>query len=119
MFEVTGFTKFAEEDVYSQGCLPNTASFSGDKTMRFQASTLDDLIKALMEFCGVDHRDSVQLDACDEDGRIDVQLLETGEGYAASQSDIEAWRNGERRLWSVDYTFRVEQVERRIVALAA
>ena len=118
MFEVNGWTKYAEEDVFAEGCVGRGASF-GDNNMRFQGSTLQDLIKSLMEFTGVDHEDCVVLDACDEEGRIDIQLFETAEGNAASYSDIEKWRDGELRLWLVDYTFRVEQVERRRVALAA
>ena len=118
MFEVNGWTKHAEEDTYENGCI-GKSSFSDDRFMRFTGHTVNDLISALMEFTGVNDRDAVLLDACDEEGRIDIQLLETAEGYAASHSDIEKWRNGELRLWLVDYTFRVEQVERRRVALAA
>lgn len=118
MFEVNGWMKFVEEDVFAQGCVGQTRCY-GDNSMRFKAASLDGLIKALMEFTGTDDRENVMLDACDEEGRIDIQILENDDGCAASKAEIEKWRDGKCRLWLADYSFRVEQVERRTVALAA
>ena len=119
MLEVNGFIKITEQDVFAEGCLPETGSVYHDNVLRFKAATIDDLVKALMEFTGCNDRESVLLDACDDQGRIDIQIMETEEGYAASKNDIAQWREGNRCLWLAIYTFQVEQVERKTISLAA
>lgn len=119
MFEVNGWSKFVEEDIFAEGCIPETSCYYSDKTMRFQASTVDDLIKSVMEFVGCANRAEVELDACDEAGRIDIQMLESDEGNPASPREIEQWRAGNCRLWLANYTFYAEFVDRHPVTLAA
>lgn len=118
-YEVTGFIKFAEEDSFENGCLPETSRCMVDKSMRFVGATKEDLIAALMEFVGCKDKGSVLLDACDEIGRVDIQVMETDEGHTAGDRDIEYWRANMQRLWLCDYSFRVEQVERVTVSMAA
>lgn len=118
MFEANGWVKFVEEDTYANGCVGKPQCVS-DRQMRFSGHTLDDLISALMEFTGVETRDALLLDACDEEGRLDIQVYETEEGYPALKRDIEKWKEGERRLWLAEYSFKIERVERHLVRLAA
>jgi len=117
-YEANGWTKFCEEDDFENGCLPKT-SFMVDGRERFVGATIDDLLKALNEFTRNDDAEAIELDACDEPGRVDIQIMETAEGYAASKNDIVAWREGKRRLWLACYSFHVEHVERKPIALAA
>ena len=117
MFEAIGFSKYTEEDSYENGCNPKTNRSWSDRNMRFTGETLDDLIQSLMAFVGTDDKESVSLDACDNMGRVDIQVLETDEGYNASKRDIELWKEKKERLWLCNYTFQVEQVERRTISL--
>lgn len=117
-YEVNGWVKFLEEDVFSDGCLPETSQMTNGRD-RFVGATVDDLIKVLNEFTGNNDADAILLDACGEPGRVDIEVMETSDGYPAAKSVIAAWREGERRLWLACYSFRVEQVERRTVAIAA
>lgn len=119
MFEITGWTKFAEEYVFGEGSLPKTSVSFSDKTMRFKAKTVDSLIDKLMEFTGCRDRRDVELDACETDGRLDIRVMENSSGCRASQYEIEAWRKGECRLWFAEYSFNAERVNRETISLAA
>jgi hypothetical protein len=112
MYEINGWYKFAEKDDWEHGCDPDTCiSFSGHD--RFRADTIDDLLKKVRDFLGVPDDSVFDLDPMgDEDGRVDVSFLETGEGYCASERDIEQWKKGECDLWSACYTFYAEEVTR-------
>ena len=116
-YEVKGWLKQAEEDIFSEGCDPDT-SFAVDNTdMTWSAETVDDLINQLREFTGArEEDDAVLRDSCDEKGRIDIQLMETEQSYPASEGSMRRWREGKTRLWAVTYTFKMELVERTTVS---
>ena len=116
-YEINGGLKHIEEDVYSEGCRMGTSS-CWDIDVRLRADSVDELIKKLNEFLGNDDPGAMELDACDEPGRIDVQMLEDDKGMQADARQIEAWKKGKLRLWLADYSFRVEAIERLSVMLA-
>jgi hypothetical protein len=110
MLEVKGWVKYAEEDIFSDGCIIGTGySTSGD--LSFSAETEETLIDSLVSFVGAD-KSSVELNACDEPGRVDICLLENADGFAASKRQIEAWKLGHERLWYCTYIFQAHKVER-------
>lgn len=116
MYEVNGWCKFADQDHWETGCDPDsTYSFSGSE--RWSAETIPALLKQLRAFVGVDDIYEIELDACDEDGRVDISVQETADGYTAYEWDIEKWKKGELALWYATYTFMVEEVERKSVRL--
>jgi len=116
MYEVNGWCKYAEQDFYETGCDPDRyVSFSGNE--RFSAHTLPDLLIKLRSFVGVDDEYEIELDACDEDGRVDIQVMEAADSYIANEWQVEEWRRGEIPLWYSTYTFYVEEVTRRTVRL--
>ena len=116
MYEVNGWFKHGERDYYETGCDPDEyVNFSGQD--RWSAETIPTLLKLLRDFVGVDEDYEIELDACDEDGRVDIQVLETAEGYPANEWQIEEWKKGELALWYCTYVFYVEQVERKSVRL--
>ena len=115
-YETTGWFKDAEEDIYEDGCQLDTGfCFSGNET--FKADTIPELIEQLMSFVGCNDRESVLIDSCDEAGRIDIQTMETEEGYPATESDLATWKQGRKRLWLACYSFHVEKVIRETVSL--
>ncbi len=116
-YEVKGWLKFADEDVYSKGCIPGGSAFSGMD--RFESNTVEELLQELMDFCGQSNKENVLLNSCGEDGRIDIQGLEDGDGTIASAPEIVKWKRGKQRLWAVTYIFRVEYVTRETRRLQA
>ena len=110
-YQISGWTKFGEEDIFTKGCLPNT-TFESVGTDVFRDDTKEGAIKAFAFFCGVDDDDAIQKNACDEVGRIDISVMEAADGMSVSQSDIESWQGGKMRLWNCIYTGYLEQVER-------
>lgn len=116
MYEVNGWFKYGEQDFYETGCDPDShVSFSGNE--RFSADNTPDLLIKLRSFVGVDDDYEIELDACDEDGRVDIQVMETAEGYPATAWQFKEWKRGELALWACTYTFMVEEVTRKSVKL--
>jgi hypothetical protein len=117
MYEVNGWYKYAEQDDHEEGCLPGTGfSFGGNE--RWSADNIPDLLIKLRNFVGVDDEYEIELDCCDEDGRVDISVLETADSYTAMPYQIEEWREGKLKLWASCYTFMVEEVERKTVRLS-
>lgn len=115
-YECNGWYKFAEQDDWEHGCDPDTAfSYAGDEI--FKGETVEDLLKKVRDFVGVPHNYEVDLDACEEPGRVDIQILENKDAYVATPSEIEAWKRGEIKLWAATYSFEIQEVERRSVNL--
>ena len=101
--------KFAEVDIYKEGCQPETG-VSHECDIEFKAESPSQLIEKIKEFFEVDD-DALLLNSCDEIGRIDVQVLENGEGYKASQSEMKEWKiKGCIKLWACTYSFMVNQL---------
>lgn len=117
MYEVRGWWKFSEEDRYGEGCDPTTSRSYRDRDMHFTAETIDQMIDTLMSFVGCRDRNNVTLDACDEEGRVDIVSFERADGDPATDQNIKLWKEGDCRLWHVEYSFRVEKVERHPVRL--
>lgn len=115
MYQINGFLKMAEKDNFEEGCDPTTSQHSMVEIV-LKSETTDGLIDEVKSFFGIDD-DSIQKNACDEDGRIDIVTLENGEGYNAFESQIEKWKQGNLDLWSVIYTGQVLQVESTVVKL--
>ena len=110
MFIVRGFTKFIELDNYRNGCNGECNSHSGD--YEFESETIGGLIEQLKNFTG---HDDVLINACDEDGRIDIQGMEDRNNMVASDCQLEAWRSGSMDLYSVCYTFQVYKAEKYLI----
>ena len=116
MYEVNGWHKFGGRAYYETGYDTDERICFGGKE-RWSAETVPELLNKLRGFVCVDDDYEIELDACDEDGRVDIQVMEISEGYIASERDIELWKRGQLALWACTYTFMVEQVERKSVRL--
>lgn len=114
-YETRGCHKYWEENSFSEGCKGGTHG-NAFIDVHFSADGVDALVNKIVDFLGGDC--DVELDACGEPGRIEVQMLETDDGTAPTERQIERWKAGELRLWLADYSFYVEAVERRTVELA-
>jgi len=117
-YETNGWIKFVEEDNFENGCLPETSvAFGGNDT--FKADTVEALLDKLNAFVGNTDASAVSLDACDEPGRIDIEIMENELGYSPNARELDAWKQGKCRLFLVNYSFHVEQVQRSAISLAA
>ena len=97
-----------EEDEYQNGCNPETAT-SYDYELKLRANTRDLIIKEVCEHFDVKEED-LSLNACDEDGRIDIQELTDSEGIPLSAGQIEQWKRGELKGYNKITTVYVESV---------
>ena len=116
-YEVDHVIKFAEVDDYEKGCDPATSTEQSYK-MDFSADTPKELIHQLMKHVGTNDIEDVQINSCDEDGRIDIGAMEDGTGGTPTESQTEKWKKGEYKLWYIVYTFYIEKVTRETVAIS-
>lgn len=105
-----GWHKFAELDIYADGCQPDRPSHDSGADY-FEAETVDGLIAKLAEHVNQKDLSNVILDSCDERGRVDIQVYEDSDGYAADAHDLAQWKEGKKELWLACYTFHVERIE--------
>ncbi len=107
--------KFSEEDVYQEGCLPDTTQ-TCDVDVEFKSDSVAGLLKKMYDYFGISKEDA-DLNACDEKGRIDICILENADGYKASKSDIVCWKDRDKKLWSVIYTYYISKVTKETIIL--
>lgn len=114
-YEVDGFLKHAEEDLFEEGCVGRSSEYYGD--MSFSADSIDALVNELRGFFNICDADCISLDSCDEPGRIDLFRDECDDTSEPSKEHLELWKQGKARLWYCTYTFNVERVTRSTVSL--
>lgn len=115
-FEANGWIKFGEEDIYEDGCQPNT-SFSNSGNDRFTGNTIQELIDKCQEFAGSTSQDSLMMDSCEEIGRLDIGVMENKNGYPASEAELKDWEKAKTKLYYCVYTFNIQIVTREDVSL--
>lgn len=111
MYLVRGFNKTAQVDDFEHGCIGDENHYDTGSSHNWTSDTVDGVVKELMDFLCIEDKDAVELDACDEIGRIDIQRTENAEGYEPSKSEIEEWKKGKLKMWLCDYTFHLESIE--------
>ena len=115
-YEAKATLKTSEEDVYETGCKLDTSNmFRVD--LCHKADSLEDLLEIVKQFHMVGEEDLL-LDSCDEEGRLDVQVLEDAQGCTACRTEIQDWEQGLIRLWLAQYFYEVEKVTREVVQLS-
>lgn len=102
MLKINGWSKYAEEDSWKDGCLPNTAQ-GWDVDLPVSGETEQELIENVMRQFDVT-RDAIELNACGEEGRIDVAVTENADSSQPSKSEIAEWKRGKRKMWYSVYT---------------
>jgi hypothetical protein len=101
MFIISGFYKTTEQDDYNEGCIGNGSDTFID--YQIKTATLADMKDKVASFIGCKVED-LELDACDEDGRIECGKTENAEGCEASESELASWREGNTVLFYSVYT---------------
>lgn len=107
-FTVRGFMALSDPDTYNEGCDPYKTKAYFDSNFQLSANSLPALLSVLrQQFHAKD--DDLTLDACDEPGRLDLQVYQREPFMVSRLSDktIEDWQAGLRVLWLTSYTFQV------------
>ena len=113
-YEIVGFEKIAELDNYENGCIGKGSATWVD--CRIHADTIDRLKKKILSFIGAEP-DAMEIDACEEAGRIDVHKTENADGCDPTAQESAAWKAGELDLYAVTYTCMVQKVARETISL--
>lgn len=109
-YKIQGLHKFTEEDIYDEGCIPESSSAQSVE-VTFKGENSDSVIQQFCDFLGVNNdSESVEKNACEEKGRVDIALMENGEGYQATPSQLAKWKNNNCRLWYAVYTGYVVKI---------
>lgn len=109
-YETKGALKFAERDIFAEGCISEGA-YTTFIDYPMQAENLDQILGSIADFVGCE-KSSVEVNACDEPGRIDAACMESAEGFPATSSQLERWKTGDCELWYCVYSFYFEEVTR-------
>lgn len=104
-YHIPHFFAHSEEDNFEQGCIGPANSYTYEQS--FDASSEQHLLELIMVHFDVE-RDALELNACEEDGRIDVARMECEDGTKAYESDIAAWKAGNKKLFYTVYTGQLE-----------
>jgi hypothetical protein len=108
-YQARGLFGHSEEDIFKTGCQMKGGS-TKQIDQHFDAGSEADLIRKIARFLGIDDKENILINSCEEPGRVDFQLYEDKEGTAASAAQLEQWKAGKCRLWLVTYTAQFEHV---------
>ena len=109
-YRTKGYLKLSEQDEYNNGCLPDTGLKYFDSLHSLSNNTLIETLYDIRTFLGAEKED-VLINACGEDGRVDVFVLENYNGDRASSIELGQWRKGEIKLYHCTYSFTIENCE--------
>lgn len=101
---IEGFDVHKEVDIYKEGC--QQPYFSTCVAINMSADNQDILLQKICDFLDVENND-IEVNACDEKGRIDVQLMEDVDSNKPSKGDIASWKMGKKKLWLSTYSCTV------------
>ena len=105
-YTVSGITKFAEQDKFASGCLPDTAQMDHIDAS-FSFVELEDLIKAICRMLNVDVYD---INPCEDDpSRIDFHSFEDDDGHPMNIHGRNLWMANQKRGWSARYSVYVRK----------
>ena len=109
-YQIRKIDGFREQDIFESGCQPDTGS-NWNEDINFSADTIPDLVKYVKDYFDFElYNAGITFGECEPD-RIDVQRMECEDSTYASNSDIEAWKQGKKKLYLAYYILHVEQVE--------
>ena len=103
---VKSYTAYTTEDVFDQGEVGATccAWSSRDNPVSGRFDTIEDALKAVCDANCFDYVPANCLnfgkDMPDEAGRFDISVMVDADNCEATKSEIEAWKQGRKRLWA-------------------
>jgi hypothetical protein len=108
MFQANGLLKFTEEDIWDDGCQPDTAtSYPVDVT--FTGKTAQEVIDKIADYLGCTSED-YEKNACDEPGRVDFAVTEDADGCRLLPREVKLWKKGQIKAWYAVYSAYIEKL---------
>jgi hypothetical protein len=111
MFQSIGLHKFSEEDIWADGCQPDTQE-SSHIDYTFTGKTAEEVIKKIADYLGVadgGKDNGVERNACEEPGRVDFATTEDADGTRLSPRQWKEFKAGKIKAWYCIYTAYIEQ----------
>lgn len=109
MYITLGHIRHTEQDIFTEGCDPSTSN-SQWIDMVIKRETKEELVSYLKEYCSATQED-LQLNACDENSRLDIQVMEDEEGLKASKTELALWKDNKKKLFLSTYTFKIYKLD--------
>lgn len=103
-----GWRKYAEEDVFNEGCTGDNIAQNGDD--RFVGATPYNVIEKAMALFGIEDEQHVVINANETPGRVHLMVYETSEGQPATLYQKHQWKQGKMRLWIATYVINIVMV---------
>ena len=110
MLETKGFFKMSVEDNFETGEVGKCQDSYVDHNLT--AIDSNEMIGKIKNVIGCTYGE-MDINACEEMGRVDCSIMETVEGYQPTTKQLSQWRNGEMVLYYCTYTFQIEEVTRK------
>ena len=111
-YKVNSFIWHCEEDNFENGCDPETSETNTGE-MGISSNKLTDVLEAVKLQLGCKNNDEIELNACEEDGRIDFQFmsLKPFSVFRASDKSLSKFRSGDINLYFNCVSVYVDTVE--------
>lgn len=106
VYSVDDVLMLAEEDVYDKGVTGGANEWS--ERVDVEGESLDDVLSKLLKKLYLEKDEAVVVVMPDE-SRIDIMFVGDENNAVASKEEIEEWKKGNQRLWSVSALCYVEK----------
>lgn len=99
-------------DDFEQGCIGGEGDYDTCFAMSIRGNDKDAYVADFARSLGFDAK-WVEVDVCDEPGRVECARMENRDGNEPTEHETEEWKAGRLKLWYVVYTTYAEQVNRQ------
>lgn len=95
---------------FNYGCVGEGTTEFHDLGETFVTDTLDIIIGKISSFCGSKDLSDLLINSCDENGRVDCQVMtvKPHKFNRVSDKSLTLWKNGEKDLYLNDVCFIIE-----------
>lgn len=107
MIYCKGFLKHVELDNWENGCTYTVQSYFVPNY--FECNTREEAIRHCKDITGEIGDEGLELNACDEQGRIDVQVQEDENGNRLTPEQWEQFKAGKIDTYLATYSFYFQQ----------
>ena len=107
--QIKGMMVHAEQDLYNDGCQLNTGWAYDHEFFSISADSKEGLLFKLCNDFNVAIED-MELNACDDKGRIDIGQMVDAHGCVASDIEMAQWKEGKIELYAQTSTMYVQEV---------
>ena len=108
MLYTNGFLKHSELDNWGNGCTGECNSYFVEYPGKFKDK--QQAIEFIKNITGEIDEDSFEFNACDEPGRVDVQVQENENGDRLTQQEWDDFKQGKINSYLVTYSFYFKQL---------